>query len=443
MKKFLLVFIAMPLINIGLYSQAINLEEARLLALLNSRSLAQYNMQLNSVLNERHPMLPSISAGYSVTSNFLDRDWGFLNPVDTLSANLNFSITQMLFEGGKTIVQKALRSINTESARNSALAEYFNVLDSVDNAYYAVLEAAASLEAAEASLQTAVFMLSMAEIRQANGMINQGDYLRALADKESRENSRNQARRNLSLTMTRFKALVGITETPALLEIDFSAYEAAIQRLAGISDEEANVLYSDFLRTLMPANLTLAGAALRSQRAESDLTLARLSFLPTISARITVNGPGYSTANGYSAPSSGGSVTISGSIPIDFWNLSDNISKSQTARDSAAMDYIGALSSLETDLQSALLNLIAQAESVLSSRRSLEYTEKHFEYVMERYRLSQSSVSDLGEASSMLITSRNNLNRASYAFMQSLSRLRSLGAFDEEEKLLGILLGTL
>jgi hypothetical protein len=71
----------------------------------------------------------------------------------------------------------------------------------------------------------------------------------------------------------------------------------------------------------------------------------------------------------------------------------------------------------------------------------LEYTEKHFEYVMERYRLSQSSVSDLEEASSLLITSKNNLSRASYGFLQSLSKLHSLGAVENEERLIRILMG--
>jgi hypothetical protein len=50
-------------------------------------------------------------------------------------------------------------------------------------------------------------------------------------------------------------------------------------------------------------------------------------------------------------------------------------------------------------------------------------------------------VSDLGEASSLLITGRNNLIKASYGFLQSLSKLRSLGAFDEE-KLIKLLMGT-
>jgi outer membrane protein TolC len=321
------------------------------------------------------------------------------------------------------------------------------VLDAVDNAYYAVLEAAANLEAAESSLETAALSLSIAEIRQANGMINQGEYLRALADKETRENARNQARRTLTISMTRLKNLTGLNDTELgrqVLEldaIDFSSYESVIRRLAGISDEEADDLYDEFHAILMAANPSLAKAVLNTQRAEKNLSIARRDYSPTISATVFSTALNYSTANDFSHTSAGG-VTIRGSIPLDFWVMANRIEKSKIARDSAALDYISAANSLETELQSALLNAITQAESVLSSRRSLEYTEKHFEFVMERYRLSHGSVSDLNEASSLLITSQNNHARASYGFLQSLSQLHSLGAIDDEERLLKILMGS-
>jgi outer membrane protein TolC len=327
----------------------------------------------------------------------------------------------------------------TESVRIDALVEYFNVLDTVDNAYYAALEAAATLEAAESSLQTAVLAFSIAEVRQSTGIINQGDYLRALSDREARENSRNQARRNLSLCMTRLNALIGLKEPVTLEPIDFTAYEAVIKRLAGISDEDADALYTEFLHILMATNPSLAKAALNSQRAEKSLSLARRDYFPTISATIFSTSLQYSVANGYSGTSAGG-VTRRRSIPIDFWVTANRIEKSRMDRDSAAMDYIGAATSLETELQSAFLNAFAQAESVLSSRRSLEYAERHFEFVMERYRLSQGSISELTDASSMLINSRNNYIRAQYGFLQSLSRLRSLGAIDDEENLIKILM---
>ena len=445
MKKIILIAGLIILVCAGVFAQTLSLEQARVLALANSRSLVQYNLSIkNSVLDEKshiYTMLPSLSTNYNASMNYLDRNWGFIeNPAETFNSGLNFSVTQKLFEGGKSFIQKAINEIATESVRKEALAEYFNVLDAVDNAYYAALEAAATLEAEESSLQSALTSLAIAEVRQENGIINRGDYLKIQAEKESRENSRNQARRNLALSMTKLKAVTGYGEKAELEHIDFSAYEGLIQILADISDEEADALYDKFWKILAEANPSLARAAINNKRAEKNLSLAKRDFSPVLSATIFSADIGYSKANGLNT-TGGGGISIRGSIPLDFWVIGNRIERSKNARDSAALDYINAETTLETDLQSALLNAFAYAGSVLSSRRSLDYAEKHFEYIMERYRLSQSSVSDVGEASSLLINNRNSHIKAQYGFLQSLSKLRSLGAIDDEEMLVKILIG--
>jgi outer membrane protein TolC len=425
---------------LGVSAQTINLEQARTLALANSRSLARHEMAIRtSILDERnqlYSMLPQISAGYSATINIF-QDWEFVNPFEAISAGANFSVTQIIFQGGKNFIQRAIAAISTESVRIDAMAEYFKVLDSVDNAYYAVLEAAAALEAEESSLQAAVLGLSIAEIRHSSGMINQGDYLKALADKETRENSRNQSRRNLTMSMTRLRNLIGVTEPVELEQIVFNNYDEVILRLAAISDEEIIKLFEEFWNIVVVSNPSLAKAALGNRRAELNLSNTRRDYVPTISA--TIFSTDMSFLPSFNATGRSG-VSIRGNIPVDFWVLNNRIERSTIARDLAVLDYAGAQNTLELDLQNELLNTISQAGSVLSSRRSLEYTERHFEFVMERYRLLQSSVSDLNEATTLLINSRNSLNRASYSFLRSLSNLRSLCALDDKERLIRILL---
>jgi outer membrane protein TolC len=384
-------------------------------------------------------MLPSVSADYRASTSYL-RNWEFLNPAEAFTSGVSFSITQIIFQGGKSFIHKAISGISTESVKKDAQAEYFNVLDSADNAYYAVLEAVSALEAEEVSLQAAVLGLSIAEVRQSSGMINQGDYLKALADKESRENSRNQARRNLALSMTRFKTLTG-SQTAELEAIDFSMYENILNSLAGITDERADELFVYFWNIMAADNPSLAKAALGGKRAEMNHTLSKRDYAPTISATIFSSEFGYSVKDGFSNSSNGG-ITIRGTIPVDFWVMSNRLEKSKIALDTEAINFTNTQNSLEQELLNALSNAFAQAGSVLSMRRSLEYTESHFNYVMERYRLSQSSVSDLNEATSLFISGRNSLNRASYSFLQSLSRLRSLCALDDEERLLSILSGS-
>ena len=444
MRKEIIFFSLFLFTGLSLFGQTVNLEQARTLALANSRSLARYELAIrSSVLDERnqlYSMLPTVSAEYRASMNYLRGGMEFVSPADTFTMGMAFSITQIIFQGGKSFIQKAISSIATESVRKDALAEYFNVLDSVDNAYYAVLEASAALEAEESSLQAAVLGLSIAEVRQAGGMINQGDYLKALADMETRTNSRNQARRNLALSLTRFRSLTGITETVEFEQIDFSAYENVLAFLSAISDEEADALFEDFWEKMASSNPSLAKAVLSRERAEKNHTLTLREYSPTISATIFSTDINWNPNNDPAVSGSGG-ISIRGTIPVDFWVLANRVEKSRIARDSALIDYANAESSLEQELQNALLNIFAQAGSVLSSRRSLEYSKNHFDYVMERYRLSQSSVSELTDASTLYITARNSQIRASYSFLQSLSRLRSLCALDDEDRLIEMLMG--
>ncbi|MCL2092614.1 MAG: TolC family protein [Treponema sp.] len=425
---------------------SLNLEQVRTLALLNSRSLARADLSvMNSLLNQRShyfSMLPSLTMRYDAQVRYLNNDWELIEqPMDTLSSSLTISLSHRLFDGGKNLILMEINAISVQSARREALAEYFNVIDSADSAYYAVLEAAAALEAEESSLQTAIFSLSMAEIRQESGMINQGDYLRALADKEVRENSRNQARRNYALSSTRLMSLTGLSVLPPLEEIDLSVYEELILHLGSISDEEVDILFQKLWQYISVVNPSMARSASNLLTAERNLSLTKRDFAPTITASIFSPSLNYSRLNGLSDSSGGGGVSITGSIPIDFWNLNNRIERSQISVDSAALDYINAERSLEIDLYTLLFTIVGNSGSVLSSRRTLDHAEKHFEFVLERYRLLQSSISDLQEASTMLINSQNSHSRSLYGFLQNLSRLRSMGLIEEEEFLFAILMG--
>ena len=425
--------------------ETISLEQVRTLALANSRSLARHNLAIRgTMLDERARVfsnLPSLSLGASASVSLWNpaRAEPVANPLDTFSAGANFSVSQRIFEGGRASIQRAINEIAMESARQDALAEFFNVLDSADNAFYAVLEAEATLEAEEASLQVALTGLAIAEIRLATGMINQGEFLRAMADKVARENSRNQARRSLALTTARLRSLLGVSYLPPLEPIDFSGYEQLLVRLANISDRDADALYDELWDLLVVSNPAFAQAGLSSRRAEKNLSMARRAYSPTVGASFST-GLNFTPNNGVEM--SGGRLSLSASIPLDFWIIANNVERSRLARDASMLDYIGAGANLELELQSALLNVLAFAGSVLHSRLSLGYAQRHFEFVEERYRLFQSSISDLSEASTLLINSRNSHIRASYGFLQSLSRLRSLGAIDDKGKLVDILMSS-
>ena len=445
MKKIIFALAIAVFTASTIFSQTLNLEQVRTLALLNSQSLERSNLSvMNSLLVERNhffTMIPRLSAGYRASADFLGDDWRFVNPLENYSLSASLTISQTIFDGGRIFIQRDILALNTESARLSALAEYFNVLDSADNAYYAVLEAIATLESEESSFQTAIFSLSMAEIRLESGMINRGDFLRAQADLESRQNSLNQARRNLNLAITRFLSITGLPEFIPLEPIDLSQYEDLIVRLGSIIDSEAELLYENLWSIIQASNPSLSRSAIGIQTAEMNHSSILREYLPSISASLTTPSLSYAPSPQGFSITSGGSISITGTIPLDFWVLNNRLERSQIGLNQSSMDYTTAINTMQIDLFSILFTTFSNAGSVLSSRRSLEYTEQHFEFVMERYRLGQSSISDLQEASTMLINSQNSHTRALYGFLQSLSRIRSMTAMEEEEMLINILMG--
>jgi outer membrane protein TolC len=423
--------------------ETLSLEAARSFGLANSRSLAKFNLTLQSTVLEgkaqTYTLLPSLSLGASASISLWNQE-GILLPriEENFNGGLSFGISQKLYDGGKYPVLKAINAITQEITRKEALAEYFAVLDAVDGAYYSVLEAAAAYEATKSALETAALGLSLAEIRFESGMIRSGEYLQALAEKEAKETSCNQAKGVLALSTLKLRSLTGLKEIPSLEGVNFAAYEGLLERLGNLSPAAFEGIYQALWKEALARNPSFTKAGLLSQRAGESLTLAKKDYLPTLSASVST-GLNYTVPQGLEL--AGGRFSLSGSIPLDFWVIGNKVSQQQLAKESAALDYQNAESALEIDLQAALLDAAAQAGSVRSSRKALEYAAQQVEYVMELYRLSQGSLQALSDAATLLSANQNQLIKAQYGFLRSLAMLRSLGSFETDESLHVLLQG--
>ena len=416
---------------------SLDLETVRNLALANSRSLARYNLAVESAhLDEKlqkYSVLPSLSLGASASANIL----GEVSLKDSLSTGASFSLNQQLYNGGKNGLLKSINRMAAGIARQEALAEYFAVLDAVDAAYYGALEAGAALDASDAALEAAVLALATAEIRLESGMIEYGDYLQALAEKEAKETARNQARRDRTLGLVTLKNLTGLADLSPLEELGFEAWEEIIQKLAGLSEEEAAAFLKGFRETATANNPALVKAALADSRAEQAVSLAKRDYLPSLSVGVS-GGLTYSLMNGFDRPS--GRLSLSASIPLDFWVTRANVDKKALARTEAGLERQNAEVSLDLEIQTAVLDLITQAMSVLSSRRADEYARRHYEQVLEQYRLSRASVAALSDAAALAGSNRTQYIKARYGFLRNLSQLRSLDGFSSDEALRASLL---
>ncbi|MDR0556569.1 MAG: TolC family protein [Treponema sp.] len=429
----------------ALKGAALSLEDIRLSALANSRSLARYNLAIESGLLDEKAQNFTYLPSLSLTGSALTQLWnaGGGSPLDSLVAggSLEISETLPVYEGGKAKILKAINALSTESARKDALAEYYAVLNAADSAYYAVLKAQANLESAESALAATELTLAASHIRYENEMIRYGDYLQALSEKESAAAAKKQAERNLAVNMANLKNIAGMPETPVLAPVDFSKRESLILYCTNLDEDDINALCLNLWRIMMTNNPELAKAGISLQKAEKNVDLAAKDYLPSVSASVST-GLDYNYQYGKSnAPSPfTGSLSIKVSVPLDFWVIKNKVDKQKLSQEHARLEYLDSVSSTHIEMQSAILDLILQAGTVISSRRAYEYAQKHFEYIEELYQLEQKSLSDYYDASNQAHNSLNKCIDAQYDFLLALSKIRSLGAFEREEDVFAFLL---
>ena len=443
MNKAVLLFCLIFFAGAQVFAVTINLEQARVLALLNSRTLARYNLVVrNNLLSERihgYSTLPSFSLGASASASLWTSDGIPQNLArDSFSAGLSFSVSYDLWNGGRNAVRNAINSLTTEISRQAALAEYYAVLNEADSFYYAVLEAAAALEAAESSLATAALSFEMAEIRRESGMISQAAFLQVLAEKASIENTRNQRRRDLAVANLRLMDLLGLTQTPVLEPVDFYEHEALILLLSTSGGSSLDRLFTALWSHIQSRNPSMIRAALGSQLSEKSVGLAVRDYSPTVSASLSTGLFSY-TINGGFEPLGRGGLSLSARFPIDVWVTAANVERQRIAQEQAALDHRSAISSLDIELRTLILDLASQAGLILSSRRALDYALMHFDFVLELYRLAGNSPSDLSNAETLVRDSRNQLSRSQFSFLTGLSRIRSIGVFDSDEEIIALI----
>jgi outer membrane protein len=458
--KNLFLLITMCVVGMGVWAEEalspgrLSLDQARERAASSSAALSRLAITgRNAALDaraENFSFLPTLSAGLSASMTLL----GSRSLAEGLGAGsgtavadssalaLSANVTQTIFDydGGKRGIRGAIRDLADESLRQEALAAYFTVIGNADTYYYNVLEAEAAQESARVSLEAAEINLAIAEVRQSGGMISVGDYLDLRAKRESARIALTQASRNLSVARAKLRQLLDLPELPGLEEVDFSAYEDLIQSLAALDGAALEALEGALQGRSMLRNPGLNMASISSRTAERNVDMARRGYIPTVSASASA-GLSYSVLNNSLAPS--GSISIKGTIPLDFWVTALAVERAQNSAEQSRMDLRSSRDSLELEVETAGMDLVIQAASILAARLSYEYAEQSYQYQEELFRLSRLSALDISQAVIQRGSAHNQLITSQYNFLRGLAAIRSLGAFELEEDLGAFLLGAM
>jgi outer membrane protein TolC len=439
MKQIKRLFAACLLLVAGSLASAaeLTLDEARTLALANSKTLAGFNLSTESAaLAEKlqfYNSLPSLSLSSTAS---VSTPTSAASTADSLDSDVEVSISQTLFQGGKNLFLAAIDRISSSIAKETARAEYYSVIKQIDSAWYSLLEARAARDAASAAIDSANLSLSIAKVRYESGAVSTTDYLEAEAEAEAKQTALSQAKRNISVYALTVSALTGLNTLPSITPIDFTLYETLITRLVAYSDSDTAKFIDNLRSVVLANNPDLAKATLTNTKAEKAVSLAAAEYFPTVSASVT-GGVNYTVPDGISSPSA--KVSLTASVPLDVWKTGVSVASSKLAQRQSALSLSDSRQTVGISMQTAVYDCISEAQSVVSSAKALEYAQKHYENVLALYRLASASTSNLSDASSLVSTNTTNLISARYNFLSGLSAIKSLSALDNDAKVLDLI----
>lgn len=416
-------------------AETLTLVEARQLALAASSSLASLDLSKDSaVIDERLQLYESLpSVALSASSSITAPGTATVSVSDSAQLSLSASATQTVFSGGKNTVLASIDKLSSSITRENARAGYFSVLDSIDAAWYALQEAYATKESAEASISAYGISLEIAKARLDIGAVSVTDYLEAESNAEAARATAGQANRDVMIYSRKVASLTGLDRLPSIERADFSRYEPLVSLFSALSDADADALVEKIREAALANNPDLAAARLAREKAGKQVRLSACAYLPTVTAGAST-GLSYTALDGLSDPEV--KVSVAGSLSLDAWVTKASVDKAKIAerQSDAALSEAGR--KLDIDLATAIYGCVAEARSIVSSAKALEYAEKHYENKLELYELASASVNDLSDAASLVSANRGALIKARYALLASLSTVRSLGAFDSDDAVL-------
>jgi outer membrane protein len=415
--------------------EALPLQKARALTLSRSATLRQTELAVDAAFlaarAQGYAALPYITASaggvydYSAAAS--------LQNSTTESAQVSASWT--VFDGGKTSDLVKKFGFATEAARETLRSTRVSLIGQADSAFFAVLEAAASVEAAVSDLDAAKLRQTIARAKIDAGILSKSAYLQTEADTAGYETTLIVARKTLTSAKAKLASLTGLPAAVALVQIDFSSYAGLLTRLSALDEAAIDKLAIDVTALAKANNPALAGYALSSQQAKMDVEIAQKSYLPTVAAGFS---QGLSIGNG-SGLTTPGSISLTASLSLDLWNTRNSVEAASIAAAQADLNGNQGDRDLELSAAQALYEWLSSASAISSSSKALDYAESNYDNVLEQFKLSSATTSDLSTAEALVSADQTALITARYGFLSNLSILFGLAGLEDETRLVALI----
>jgi outer membrane protein len=415
---------------------AITLQQARALTLGRSATLksAQFAVDAASLAAQAqgYAALPNVTASaggaynYSA-SNSLTSPW---------TGAAEITVGETLFDGGKTSDLVKKYGFATEAARETLRSTRVSLVGQADAAFFAALQAQASVDAAAGDLDAAKLRRTIAQAKIDAGSLSKSAYLQTEADTAGYETTLLVARKTLASAKAKIASLTGLPASTALEQVDFSRYDGLLARLSALNEAAIDKLAADVAAIAKANSPTLSVNALAIRQAQSAIAIAKAAYLPTVAAGFSQSlSVAQDSLTGKLGSSYPGSVSLTASMSLDLWNAKNAVDSANVAAAQASLGATQGETDLELGVVQALYEWVSSAASISSAAKALDYAQSNYDNVLEQFKLSSATTSDLSAAEALVSTDKTALISAHYGFLSNLSTLSGLAGLEDGAKM--------
>jgi outer membrane protein len=428
------------LLAISISLSALTLDEAKRLAIKNNPDLLAQQQETkaskNNLWQSYLNLIPSASLTGSYSKYDKPRMVGGSEPAEELK-NYGYTIDQPVFNGGKIWLGARMANDGYKISKESLKNKTLSTIADVESKYFKVLENQILLEISQKDLLSSQTNVEIAKIRFDAGTLSKAEFLQLQSESVGKEVTLIQIENLYRISLLELANFLQIAEVKELTEIPIEIHQPTLDKLSNKSLSELDEMIGTIINIGWENNPSLKMSEISVNTNKKSLLMAGGNFLPAVSLRYSNNWLKYDYQNDYSES---GQLGINLSIPI--FPLVDNglgVAKANhnLKQSKYALETIS--DGIKLSLQSSLINLVAAAKTVKSSKLAMEYSKETYGQMKERFTHGVITANDLLSAEVMFTSAQNQYTSSFYDFLSAKSTLQFVMGIEDSQILEKIL----
>jgi len=438
MKKVLLLTITI-LLSMGLTAQSLSLDEAKKLVLKNNPDLLSQQQATKASKNSLWQAYLNLIPSASLTGNyaqFNDPVMIGLEPAEESKA-YGYIIDQPVFNGGKLWLGARMSNDGYKISKESLKSKALSTIADVESKYFNVLQNQVLLEISQKDLLSSQTNVEIAQIRYDTGTLSKAEYLQLQSELAVKEVNLIQIENLYQISLLELANFLQIEKVKELAEIPIEIHQPTLDELSSKSISELDEMTNAIIDIGEANNPSLKISEISVDTNKKSLLMAGGNFLPSVNLQYSNNWSKYDYQEDFIES---GQLGVYLSIPI--FPLADNgleVAKANHNLKQSKYTLESVNNTIILSLRSSLINLVAAAKTVSSSKLAMEYSKETYNQMKERFIHGVITANDLLSTEVMFTSAQNQYTTSFYSFLRAKSTLQLLMGIEDPQILEKIL----